>query len=110
MHWRRLARREGREPLPVWNDRRRANWQKRSALKKGAALAESFHHVDIFERDGWMCGICSSPVDRSLEWPDPLSKSIDHIVPLAKGGPHTPENTQCAHLACNVRKGDRIAV
>jgi 5-methylcytosine-specific restriction endonuclease McrA len=41
-----------------------------------------------------------------LAWPHPASASLDHRIPLSKGGSHTAENTQLAHLACNVRKSD----
>jgi len=44
-----------------------------------------------------------------LAWPDPGSKSIDHILPLSKGGSHSQENVQWAHLVCNTRKGNRLA-
>lgn len=29
-----------------------------------------------------ICGICGLPVDMSLKYPDPMSKSIDHIIPI----------------------------
>lgn len=109
MHWRRAARAEGREEPPQWDERRKANWQKRSALKRGAAAAERFTVAGIFERDGWTCGICLEPVEAGLVWPDPMSASLDHVVPLSAGGAHTPENVQCAHLVCNTRKGARLA-
>jgi len=109
MHWRRLARSEGREANPEWNARRAANWQKRDALKKGAPNAEQIVYRDVFDRDGWICGLCSEHVDPATEWPDPLSPSLDHILPLSKGGPHAMANVQLAHLGCNVKKGNRIA-
>ena len=59
----------------------------------------------IFERDGWLCQICGEEVDRDLTWPHPRSVSLDHIVALARGGTHTEDNVQCAHLGCNSRKG-----
>lgn len=65
----------------------------------------AFDRLSIFDRDGWICGICDDPVDRAMEYPDPMSVSLDHIIPLSKGGSHTPENVQCAHLDCNLRKG-----
>ena len=71
------------------------------------ADAVAFNPVNIFERDGWVCGICREAVDAALEWPDPRSASLDHVVPLTKGGAHSPDNAQCAHLACNVSKGNR---
>lgn len=95
-----------RRPEP-WDDRRRANYQKRRALKR-LLPAENVIAREVFERDGWMCGICLAPVDESLVWPDPFSPSLDHVVPLARGGHHTYQNTQLAHLRCNVSKGDRV--
>lgn len=94
-----------RKPEP-WDDRRRANSQKRRAQKL-MLPSENVIAREVFERDGWICGICSEPVDASFAWPDPFSPSLDHVVPLARGGHHTYENTQCAHLGCNVSKGDR---
>lgn len=63
---------------------------------------------EIFERDGWRCGICRRSVRRDLTYPHPKSATLDHIVPLNLGGDHVPENLQCAHFLCNSRKGDRI--
>jgi 5-methylcytosine-specific restriction endonuclease McrA len=56
-----------------------------------------------------VCGICGEPVDMSLRYPNPLSKSIDHIIPLARGGhPTDLSNLQLAHLACNKSKGEKL--
>ncbi|WP_394334327.1 HNH endonuclease [Mycobacteroides abscessus] len=52
-----------------------------------------------------MCGLCGKRVIRELTYPDPMSASIDHIIPMSAGGPHEPANVQCAHLACNMLKG-----
>ena len=107
MHWRRVARAEGRESPPAWDERRRDAWKARQSLKRGAADAESFSYREVFERDGWVCGICCEPVDSALEYPHPMSKSLDHVVPLSRGGSHSRGNAQLAHLSCNLRKGDR---
>lgn len=69
-----------------------------------AQSPESFTADDVFDRDGYRCGICGCPVDRSLEWPDLGSASVDHIVPFARGGEHTFSNVQCSHLICNINK------
>jgi len=45
------------------------------------------------------------PVDAELRFPDPLSASLDHVLPLARGGRHTRENVRLTHLRCNVRRG-----
>lgn len=56
-----------------------------------------------------LCGICGDILTRDQEWPHPQFASIDHIVPLSKGGEHLIANLQWAHLICNQQKGDRIA-
>lgn len=66
---------------------------------------ESIRVGDVFERDGWRCGICGKKVDKRLKFPHPKSVTLDHIIPLAKGGTHTWDNVQCAHFMCNCLKG-----
>lgn len=72
------------------------------------ATVEPFARVEVFERDNWMCGICGAEVSADAPPRSPMSASLDHIIPLARGGAHTRENTQCAHLVCNMRKSDSI--
>jgi hypothetical protein len=56
-----------------------------------------------------ICGICGKPVDMSLRWPNPMSKCIDHIIPVSKGGhPSDIDNLQLAHMCCNREKSDKI--
>lgn len=84
-----------------------ARSQRRRAAKRDPS-ADLFAPVEIFVRDNWTCGICSTPVDRSKKFPDAGSISLDHIVPLSRGGLHTRANTQASHLGCNIRKNDRL--
>lgn len=62
----------------------------------------------IANRCKWVCALCHLPVDPAKAWPDPTYGSIDHRVPLAKGGSITEENLQLAHLFCNLQKGTKI--
>jgi predicted nucleic acid-binding Zn ribbon protein len=89
------------------NEHGRASSQRRRA-RLAAAVTESFRHREIFERDGWTCQLCQEPVDPKAQHPDPRSGSLDHVVPLAKGGHHTRANVQLAHLICNLRKADKL--
>ena len=55
------------------------------------------------------CGICGKPVDKSLKWPHPLSPTVDHIIPVDKGGhPSDIANLQLAHFTCNRWKSDKM--
>ena len=80
---------------------------KRRAYKLGASIIETVSLKVLAERDQWICGICGESVDITIKHPDPLSASHDHIVPLSKGGDHSYNNAQLAHLTCNIGKGAR---
>lgn len=87
--------------------------KRRRRLAKKGINGERFTDREIFERDGWICGICSQPVDPDLKYPDLMSASLDHKIPLAYSKHlnidlHVRANAQCAHFLCNSRKGDRI--
>jgi 5-methylcytosine-specific restriction endonuclease McrA len=87
-------------------EKRRARRQRRRALERGC-VAELFEPREIFERDDWTCQLCGQPVPRDACFPHPLSASIDHIVPLSRGGAHTKDNVQLAHLTCNCSARDK---
>lgn len=67
----------------------------------------------LVKRDGMKCRICGGLCDWDdhswSEYSGPTYPSIDHIVPMAKGGGHTWENVQVAHIICNSEKGDKVA-
>jgi 5-methylcytosine-specific restriction endonuclease McrA len=94
-------------PRKRWPEMYRAGDQLRRARKLGATV-EEFKCEEIYERDGWVCQLCDSDVDPELKWPESMSASLDHIIPLSKGGEHSRANSQLAHLKCNVDKGARI--
>lgn len=62
----------------------------------------------IYARDGYTCQLCRKLIDRKATPESGLDFTIDHIIPLARGGAHAPYNWQTAHRDCNSRKGDRI--
>ncbi len=79
---------------------------RRRCLQRGVYVEKVYRKV-VWARDKEICGLCGEKVDCSLRAPDPHSPSIDHIVPISKGGVHSYENVQLAHLGCNVGKGSR---
>jgi len=58
-----------------------------------------------------VCGICGKPVDFSYRYPHPLSPTVDHIIPVSKGGhPSDLNNLQLAHRCCNRQKSDKLTL
>ena len=99
------ARHRERHP-EQWRARRKRDKAKRRAAKKSAD-AETFDDVEIYDRDGWTCQLCQQRIPRDVHYLDPMAPTIDHIVPLARGGAHVRANVQAAHRSCNTAKGTR---
>lgn len=70
--------------------------------RERAAFVEAVDRAVLYERDGGVCGICRRAVARR-------ESSVDHIIPLSKGGEHSYANTRIAHLTCNLARGNRGA-
>lgn len=78
--------------------------------EKNTALRSQWEHNKkiILARES-ICGICGKPVDKSLKYPDPMSPTVDHIIPVAKNGdPVSLDNLQLAHRYCNRMKSDKM--
>jgi 5-methylcytosine-specific restriction endonuclease McrA len=53
---------------------------------------------NILRRDAHRCQYCGR---------SDLPLTVDHVVPISRGGEDTWENLVCACVGCNNRKGDR---
>ena len=81
---------------------------KRAAFMKGQMAQFNSNRKKILASQD-VCGICGKPVDKSLKYPHPLCATIDHIIPLEKGGhPSDINNLQLAHFTCNRQKSDKL--
>lgn len=57
-----------------------------------------------------ICWLCGEWIDRSIPAPDPMSASVDHVVPLSEGehvDPLDPAYLRPAHFGCNSSRGNR---
>ena len=97
------------ERIRAWKkanpDKASESVNRRRAWKHGNGPLEKFTRTEIGDRDGWICGICEMPVDKTLQFPDQQSPSLDHVVPLSLGGEHSRANSRISHWICNVRRG-----
>lgn len=66
------------------------------------------HNKALLRKTATICALCGLPLDKSLKYPDPMSISIDHIIPVALGGKSTIDNLQATHRVCNREKGTKL--
>lgn len=72
------------------------------------ARGDDIDHLLLFELFGWYCYVCREPIDRHVRKPNWLAATVEHLVPLCKGGTHTWDNVAPAHARCNFAKGDAL--
>lgn len=80
------------------------------AKRFGCEFETGINLKKLINRDGIVCRICGKECnvnDKTYGSVGPTYPTIDHIVPLSKGGGHTWANVQVAHFICNSKKGDR---
>lgn len=82
----------------------------RRRCRKSQTIVERFNDKEVFMRDGWRCKICGGKVKKNDKVPHPMAATLDHIVPLNKGGTHEKRNVQLAHFICNSMKSDGVGV
>lgn len=79
----------------------------RTRARRWGLVYQRIDQAKIYKRDKWTCQLCMAPIPKDAKHPDPLSATVDHIVPMSCGGGHLPSNVQLAHLGCNTSKGNR---
>lgn len=84
-----------------------AKSKRRKAKLRGSTAPET-SIAYIYERDRGTCWLCKQKVKRSVRWPLSGAPSIDHVIPLSKGGTDEPSNLRLAHLGCNRTKRAHI--
>lgn len=83
--------------------------QARKAAKRARKriVTQSVNVDLIYKRDGYKCVECKSKVVKSKTY-KPNQATIDHIIPIAKGGSHTIDNLQTMCQSCNSKKRDIV--
>ncbi len=80
--------------------------QQRASDEEWKAAKTLGFKAKLYFRDSGLCQICFVGINTSLKYPDPMSLSLDHIVPRSQGGNHNMENIRIAHLDCNAKRSD----
>lgn len=98
----------------AWNNARSKDVR---ILKMSDAKRDKITLKALYERKGGVCYICGGSCDYSDFEVRPDGTfiagnhypSIEHLVPLSKGGLHTWANVDLAHRICNTLKGNQVA-
>jgi len=92
------------ENSPSWTGGKRAAWA-RSRVRRGAAIkatiTENISRTHVILTYGHHCYICNRALTRR-------EISIDHVIPLSRGGSHTLDNLRVCCKSCNSRKYNRL--
>ena len=89
---------------------------KRRKKIQAAMIDKDITVAGLFKRDAGICHICGTRCNMedyttndgtfiAGDW----YPSIDHVVPLVKGGSHSWSNVKLAHRRCNYLKRDKLA-
>lgn len=89
------------------NGKRNQHHARRCRLTKG--FRETVYKAKIWARDRYTCQICGKKVALKQKAPHPYSPSLDHIIPLSKGGTHEPKNVRLVHFIYNSLKSDGVS-
>lgn len=98
--------RRGYDPLTDVLSTANATRHQRRRDRLKAAFVETVDPLKVFAADNYRCHLCHRKTLRTKKVPHPRAPTVDHIVPLAKGGTHEPRNCRTACYRCNVVKCD----
>lgn len=59
--------------------------------------------IRLAERAGWRCGWCHQKTRRDMGWQN--SATIEHVIPVSRGGSNKRENLMSACARCNRLRG-----
>lgn len=95
--------------------RKKSNWRKNEVirndrLKKNGKIDWDISLDKLMIRDKGICYLCNSIVGMDEHHNHNLYGSIDHVIPVSKGGTHTWDNVRLAHRICNTIKSDEITI
>jgi 5-methylcytosine-specific restriction endonuclease McrA len=85
---------------PAYRARKRAFMRVRYEMETGICRDPAIR-TQVYMQAAGVCALCDSVVPYD-------GMTLDHVVPLARGGLDEIDNLQLAHFSCNARKGATV--
>jgi 5-methylcytosine-specific restriction endonuclease McrA len=85
-----------------------ANYRKKTVKRQGIVKPAYIWHELVLENYGFICYLCDSPIDMQLPRTSKRGATIDHVVPISRGGLDELENLRLVHWECNNRKSNKL--
>lgn len=85
-----------------------ANYRKKTVKRQGIVKPAYIWHELVLETYGFICYLCDSPIDMKLPRTSKRGATIDHVVPISRGGADELENLRLVHWECNNRKSNKL--
>lgn len=93
----------------------KTNKAKRRAREKDSIIDKDITLQKVFDKDNGICYLCGKLCNKDdiqqIEgrWVvGPTYPSIEHVIPLSRGGKHSWGNVRLAHMKCNLKKGSKL--
>ena len=89
-------------------ENRRKETARRKRIAKNGKVHWDISIERLMKRDKSICYLCKGQVDKRIDPNADNYPSIEHVIPISKGGTHTWDNVQLAHRKCNYLKSDKL--
>ena len=86
-------------------------WSLKKEIRRRKAQTKETKTITLqklFDRDGGICWICGKPCDINAHYNSNNYPSVDHLIPISKGGKDEWSNIRLAHRGCNSRRGNDL--
>ncbi len=105
--WRERTRERRRAQFREWekcNPEKVSLRDRRSKARRRVIIGtpDPLNYERIIAEHGMVCHICGDEIKSFADL------HFDHVIPLARGGPHSYENVRPSHKRCNLRKGAKL--
>lgn len=100
-------RNQGPRPKRFCTVKCQTAFSSRIRARRIAALPR-FNRIKILERDNWTCQICGAGISLEAKRYTAGWATVDHIVPISKGGNNDDANLRAACWKCNASKAARL--